>query len=174
MSIKVKKRIAPTLLDPNVVQPNNIKSKKNAFETTADLIAMRYGVSTNAPEIDNAVFQQNRAIGKKVVPLKEYFEEAAKKFEKEEKEKKKEISIKKREIAKLSPCQRKIATFKRNIVACIKECGENFSNDDMLQIINDSRLKVNTSSKQQKKKTLKKGGKITKLHNSLKKLFGKH
>ena len=103
MSIKVKKRIAPTLLDPNVVQPNNIKSKKNAFENTADLIAMRYGVSTNAPEIDNAVFQQNRAIGKKVVPLKEYFEEAAKKFEKEEKEKKKRNFNKKTRDSKTIP-----------------------------------------------------------------------
>ena len=106
MSANPKKWIAPTLVSGDV--PTVTKAfeaaahKKNPLENAADMIAMRYGISEEAPKIDEAVFQQNRAIGKKVVPLKEYFEQTAKAFVQKEAEKKEEAARKKREYAKLT------------------------------------------------------------------------
>jgi hypothetical protein len=93
MSANPKKRIAPTLVSVDV--PTVTKAfeaaahKKNPLENAADMIAMRYGIPEEAPKIDEAVFKQNRAIGKKVVPLKEYFEQTAKAFVQKEAEKRK-------------------------------------------------------------------------------------
>jgi hypothetical protein len=152
MSLKPKKRIAPTLLG-QVPDVNDAKAfeaaaqKKNPLENAADMIAMRYGISaTEAPQIDEAVFKQNRAIGKKVVPLKEYFEQTAKEFVQKEAEKKEETAQKKREYAKLTPCQRKMNTLQRNIDAYIKGCDRNFSNEALIELMDKAREKVAKAS----------------------------
>ena len=121
--------------------------KKNPLENAADMIAMRYGISaTEAPQIDEAVFKQNRAIGKKVVPLKEYFEQTAKEFVQKEAKKKEETAQKKREYAKLTPCQRKIHPLQRNIDAYIKGCDRNFSNEALIELMDKAREKVAKAS----------------------------
>jgi hypothetical protein len=162
MSLKPKKRIAPTLLG-QVPDVNDAKAfeaaaqKKNPLENAADMIAMRYGISaTEAPQIDEAVFKQNRAIGKKVVPLKEYFEQTAKEFVQKEAEKKEETAQKKREYAKLTPCQRKMNTLQRNIDAYIKGCDRNFSNEALIELMDKAREKVAKGSvkKTNAKKTM--------------------
>jgi hypothetical protein len=97
MSSKPKKKIAPTLVtttNPTTADTKAFEAaaqKKNPLENAADLIAMRYGVSGEAPQINEEVFKQNRALGKKVVPLKEYFEQTAKEFVKKEAEKKEKV-----------------------------------------------------------------------------------
>jgi hypothetical protein len=121
--------------------------KKNPLENAADMIAMRYGISaTEAPQIDEAVFKQNRAIGKKVVPLKEYFEQTAKEFVQKEAEKKEETAQKKREYAKLTPCQRKTSTLQRNIDGYISACDRNFSNEALIEMADKAREKAARTS----------------------------
>jgi hypothetical protein len=157
MSVKPKKRIAPTLLGQVPAQVSDANAaakafeaaaqKKNPLENAADMIAMRYGISaTEAPQIDEAVFKQNRAIGKKVVPLKEYFDQTAKEFVQKEAEKKEETAQKKREYAKLTPCQRKINTLQRNIDAYIKGCDRNFSNEALIELMDKAREKAARAS----------------------------
>jgi hypothetical protein len=152
MSLKPKKRIAPTLIG-QVPDVNDAKAfeaaaqKKNPLENAADMIAMRYGISaTEAPQIDEAVFKQNRAIGKKVVPLKEYFEQTATEFVKQEAVKKEETAQKKREYAKLTPCQRKLNTLQRNIDGYVKGCDRAFSNEALIEMATKARGKVARSS----------------------------
>jgi hypothetical protein len=160
MSTKPKKRIAPTLLDASAVPAQTLQQKKNPLENAADLIAMRYGVSTEAPHIDDAVFKQNRAIGKKVVPLKEYFEQTAKDFVQKEAEKKEETARKKREYAKLTPCQRKMNTLQKNIDGYVKGCDQAFSNEAVIEMLDKAREKAGKTSvkKTRKPKSPKKGG----------------
>ena len=146
MSDKVKKKIAPTLVTTDLTTNANATAtaatkafnaaaqKKNPLENAADLIAMRYGISGEAPQINEEVFKQNRALGKKVVPLKEYFDQTAKEFVQKEAEKKEEATQKKREYAKLSPCQRKINTLQRNIDGYIKGCDRDFSNVEIINM----------------------------------------
>ena len=119
--------------------------KKNPLETAADMIAMRYGIPEEAPKIDEAVFQQNRAIGKKVVPLKEYFEQTAKEFVQKEAEKKEETAQKKREYAKLTPCQRKTNTLQRNLDGYIQTCDRTFSNEALIAMADKAREKASKS-----------------------------
>lgn len=109
------------------------------------MIAMRYGISEEALKIDEAVFQQNRAIGKKVVPLKEYFEQTAKEFVQKEAEKKEETAQKKREYAKLTPCQRKIITLQRNLDGYIQACDRTFSNEALIAMADKAREKASKS-----------------------------
>lgn len=118
--------------------------KKNPLENAADMIAMRYGVSTEAPQIDEAVFKQNRAIGKKVVPLKEYFEQTAKEFVQKEAEQKEEAARKKREYAKLTPCQRKLNTLQRNLDGYVQACDHDraLSNEALIQMADNARAKA--------------------------------
>ena len=116
--------------------------KKNPLENAADMIAMRYGVSTEAPQIDEAVFKQNRAIGKKVVPLKEYFEQTAKDFVQKEAEQKEEAARKKREYAKLTPCQRKLNTLQRNLDGYVQACDRALSNEALIQMADNARAKA--------------------------------
>ena len=116
--------------------------KKNPLENAADMIAMRYGVSTEAPQIDEAVFKQNRAIGKKVVPLKEYFEKTAKDFVQKEAEKKEETAQKKREYAKLTPCQRKLNTLQRTLDGYVQACDRALSNEALIQMADNARAKA--------------------------------
>lgn len=150
MSAKPKKRIVPTLVNQASVvnNPNNkafeaAAQKKNPLENAADMIAMRYGISTaEAPQIDEAVFKQNRAIGKKVVPLKEYFEQTAKEFKEKEAEQKEETARKKREYAKLTPCQRKMNTLQRNLDGYISTCDRNFSNEALIEMADKARSKA--------------------------------
>ena len=154
MSSKPKKRIAPTLVvnqSPAAAAVNKAfeaaAQKKNPLENAADIIAMRYGISaTEAPQIDEAVFKQNRAIGKKVVPLKEYFEQTANDFVKQEVAKKEETARKKREYAKLTPCQRKFNTLQRNIDGYVKGCDRTFSNEALIEIAAKARSKAARSS----------------------------
>jgi len=153
MSAKPKKRIAPTLVgqvpdaNANATNPNAkafeaAAQKKNPLENAADMIAMRYGVSTEAPQIDEAVFKQNRAIGKKVVPLKEYFEQTAKEFVQKEAEKKEETAQKKREYAKLTPCQRKLNALQRNLDGYVQACDRALSNEALIQMADKARAKA--------------------------------
>ncbi len=164
MSAKPKKRIVPTLVSQASVVDNtnntNNKAfeaaaqKKNPLENAADMIAMRYGISTaEAPQIDEAVFKQNRAIGKKVVPLKEYFEQTAKEFKEKEAEKKEETARKKREYAKLTPCQRKMNTLQRNLDGYIGTCDRNFSNEALIEMANKARTKASASAPVKKPRT---------------------
>jgi hypothetical protein len=121
--------------------------KKNPLENAADMIAMRYGISAaEAPQIDEAVFKQNRAIGKKVVPLKEYFEQTAKDFKEKEAVKKEETAKKKREYAKLTPCQRKMNTLQRNLDGYIGTCDSNFSNEALIEMADKARTKARTKA----------------------------
>jgi hypothetical protein len=181
MSAKPKKRIAPTLLGqvPDANAATNAATvatnaaavatngavangavanafeaaakKKNPLENAADLIAMRYGISGDAPQINEAVFAKNRAIGKKVVPLKEYFEQTAKDFKEKEVQQKEEVTRKKRENAKLSPCQRKLNTLQRTIDGYIQACDPALSNDAMIEMLDKARTKErdNTQPKAQ-------------------------
>lgn len=166
MSTKPKKRIAPTLIDANAnasAAVGNLHQKKNPLENAADLIAMRYGVSTEAPHIDDAVFKQNRDIGKKVVPLKEYFEQTAKDFVQKEAKQKEEAAQKKREYAKLTPCQRKMNTLQRNIDGYVKGCDLDFSNEAVIELLDKARIKAGKTSVKKSRKlrkliTPKKGG----------------
>ena len=150
MSTKPKKRIAPTLVG-DVDVPAASKAfeaaahKKNPLENAADMIAMRYGIPEEAPKIDEAVFKQNRAIGKKVVPLKEYFEQTAKEFVQKEAEKKEEAARKKREYAKLTPCQRKLNTLQRNLDGYIQTCDRTFSNEALIAMADNAREKASKS-----------------------------
>lgn len=176
MSVKPKKRIAPTLVDANAVPAQTLHQQKNPLENAADMIAMRYGVSTEAPHIDEAAFKQNRAIGKKVVPLKEYFEQTAKEFVKKEAEQKEEAARKKREYAKLTPCQRKINALQRNLDGYVKGCDRDFSNQAVIEMLDKARdnarktpvtktrkVKVKTPKvKTPKVKTPQKGGRTRK------------
>ena len=150
MSDKVKKKIAPTLVTTDLTTNptaatkafNAAAQKKNPLENAADLIAMRYGISGEAPQINEEVFKQNRAMGKKVVPLKEYFDQTAKEFVQKEAEKKEEATQKKREYAKLTPCQRKINTLQRNIDGYIKGCDREFSNEALIEMMDKARDKA--------------------------------
>ena len=155
MSDKVKKKIAPTLVttttNANATASANkafeaAAQKKNPLENAADLIAMRYGISGEAPHINEEVFKQNRALGKKVVPLKEYFDQTAKEFTKKEAEKKEEATQKKREYAKLTPCQRKMNTLQRNIDGYVKGCDRTMSNEALIEMANKARAKVAESN----------------------------
>jgi transketolase len=155
MSDKVKKKIAPTLVttttNANATASANkafeaAAQKKNPLENAADLIAMRYGISGEAPHINEEVFKQNRALGKKVVPLKEYFEQTAKAFAQKEAEKKEETTQKKREYAKLTPCQRKMNTLQRNIDGYVKGCDRTMSNEALIEMANKARAKVAESN----------------------------
>jgi hypothetical protein len=167
MSAKPKKRIVPTLLgqvpatvatnadtvatnaaDANAVANGAVANafeaaskKKNPLENAADLIAMRYGISGEAPQINEDVFAKNRAIGKKVVPLKEYFEQTAKEFKQKEVQQKEDAAQKKRENAKLTPCQRKLNTLQRNIDGYIQACDPALSNDAMIEMLDKARTK---------------------------------
>lgn len=152
MSLKPKKRIVPTLVSQVTDANANAKAfeaaaqKKNPLENAADMIAMRYGISAEAPQIDEAVFKQNREIGKKVVPLKEYFEQTAKEFVQKEVEKKEETARKKREYAKLTPCQRKSNTLQRNIDGYISACDRNLSNEALIEMADKAREKAARAS----------------------------
>lgn len=169
MSARPKKRIAPTLVSGDV--PTVTKAfeaaahKKNPLENAADMIAMRYGISEEAPKIDEAVFQQNRAIGKKVVPLKEYFEQTAKEFVQKEAEKKEETAQKKREYAKLTPCQRKTNTLQRNLDGYIQTCDRTFSNEALIAMADKAREKASKSRITKATKATK-SNKSTKANNS--------
>jgi len=171
MSTKPKKRIAPTLIDASAAAAaapaGNLQQKKNPLENAADLIAMRYGVSTEAPHIDDAVFKQNRAIGKKVVPLKEYFEQTAKEFVQKEAEKKEETARKKREYAKLTPCERKMNTLQKNIDGYVKGCDRALSNEEVIEMLDKAREKVRKTSvkKSRKIRIPKKGGRTKRKHH---------
>lgn len=158
MYVKPKKRIAPTLVGPapdanananpnaNPTNPNAFEvaaQKKNPLENAADLIAMRYGISTaEAPQIDEATFAKNRAVGKKVVPLKEYFEQTAKEFKEKEAQQKEDVAQKKRENAKLSPCQRKINTLQRNLDGYVQACDRALSNEALIEMADKARAKA--------------------------------
>jgi len=158
MSVKMKRKIVPTLITAGIDTNTNTNAnananafeaaaqKKNPLENAADMIAMRYGVLEEAPQINEEVFKKNRAIGKKVIPLKEYFEQTAKEFVQKEAEKKEETAQKKREYAKLSPCQRKTNTLQRNIDGYIKECDTNFSNAALIEMANKAREKAARTS----------------------------
>lgn len=161
MSVKPpKKRIVPTLVTANdTANPHAANAakafeaaaqKKNPLENAADMIAMRYGISEEAPQIDEEIFKKNRALGKKVVPLKEYFEQTAKEFVQKETEKKEEATRKKREYAKLTPCQRKTNTLQRNIDGYIKDCDRAFSNEALIEMMDKAREKVARASTSKK------------------------
>ena len=150
MSAKPKKRIVPTLMsqvpDANTNAANGAiatnanafeaaAKKKNPLENAADLIAMRYGISGEAPQINESIFEQNRAIGKKVVPLKEYFEQTAKDFKEKEVQQKEDAA----QIAKLSPCQRKLNTLQQTIDGYIQACDPALSNDAMIEMLDKAR-----------------------------------
>lgn len=143
-----RKKIVPTLVSvaPDAAPVATFKEKKNPLENTADLIAMRYGISEEAPKIDESVFEKNRNIGKKVVPLKEYFKQAATEFVQKEAEKKEEAIKKKRENAKLTPCQRKTNTLQRNIDGYVKTCDRNFSNEAIIEMVDKAREKAARAS----------------------------
>ena len=148
MSGKVKKKIAPTLVSELPVATKATAAfeaaaqKKNPITNAADLIAMRYGVSGEAPQINDAAFEKNRNIGKKVVPLKEYFDQTAKEFAKTEAEKREVAIEKKKENAKLTPCERKINTLQRNIDGYISGCARDFSNESLIDMADKARSKA--------------------------------
>ena len=154
MSGKVKKRIAPTLVSEAIIPDTKAttafeaaQKKKNPIENAADLIAMRYGVSTEAPQIDEDIFQKNRNIGKKVVPLKEYFQQTANEFAQKEAEKKEVAVQKKKENAKLTPCERKMNTLQRNIDGYINGCDRDFSNESFIAMVDKARSKASAKPK---------------------------
>jgi hypothetical protein len=150
MSGKVKKKIAPTLVSELPVANKATAAfeaaaqKKNPIANAADLIAMRYGVSGEEPQINEADFEKNRNIGKKVVPLKEYFDQTAKEFAKTEAEKKEVAIKKKKENAKLTPCERKMNTLQRNIDGYIKGCDRTFSNESLIAMADKARSKADS------------------------------
>jgi hypothetical protein len=148
MSAKPKKRIVPNLVSELLLPANAAANKafeaaaqkKNPLENAADMIAMRYGISvTEAPQINEDVFAKNRAVGKKVVPLKEYFEQTAKDFKEKEAEQKEETAKKKREYAKLTPCQRKLNTLQRTLDGYIGTCDRNLSNEALIAMADKAR-----------------------------------
>ena len=153
MSSKPKKKIAPTLITTDLTTNPTADTKafaaaaqkKNPLENAADLIAMRYGISGEAPQINEEVFKQNRALGKKVVPLKEYFDQTAKEFAQKEAEKKEEATQKKREYAKLTPCERKMNTLQRNIDGYIKSCDREFSNEALIEMMDKARARASAA-----------------------------
>jgi hypothetical protein len=151
MTDKVKKRIAPTLVSEALIPTNKAfeaaQKKKNPIENAADLIAMRYGVSAEAPQIDEDIFQKNRNIGKKVVPLKEYFQQTANEFVQKEAEKKDVAVQKKKENAKLTPCVRKMNTLQRNIDGYINGCDRDFSNESFIAMVDKARSKASAKPK---------------------------
>jgi hypothetical protein len=155
--VKPKKRIAPTLVSvvPDATTAAAYQAKKNPLENAADLIAMRYGVSQEAPQIDESIFEQNRNVGKKVVPLKEYFKQAATEFNQKEAEKKEEVIKKKREYAKLTPCQRKANTLQRNLDGYIKDCDRTLSNEALIEMADKAREKAAKGPAQKAKRTAK-------------------
>ena len=148
MSGKVKKKIAPTLVSELPVATKATAAfeaaaqKKNPITNAADLIAMRYGVSGEAPQINDAAFEKNRNIGKKVVPLKEYFDQTAKEFAQKETEKKEVAIQKKKENAKLTPCERKMNILQKNIDGYISGCARDFSNESLIDMADKARSKV--------------------------------
>ena len=152
---KPRKRIAPTLVSaaPDAAP---LQAKKNPLENAADLIAMRYGISQEAPQIDESIFEQNRNVGKKVVPLKEYFKQAATEFNQKEAEKKEEAVKKKREYAKLTPCQRKANTLQRNLDGYIKDCDRTLSNEALIEMADKARAKAATTTQKAKRTTKRK------------------
>jgi hypothetical protein len=164
MSAKPKKRIVPTLVSQVPATNTNATNgavainafeaaakKKNPLENAADLIAMRYGISGDAPQINEDVFVKNRAIGKKVVPLKEYFEQTAKDFKEKEAQQKEEVTRKKRENAKLSPCQRKLNTLQRTIDGYIQSCDPALSNEAVIEMMDNARVKAQDKTRTKKK-----------------------
>ena len=159
MSSKPKKKIAPTLVtttNPTTADTKAFEAaaqKKNPLENAADLIAMRYGISGEAPQINEEVFEQNRALGKKVVPLKEYFDQTAKEFAQKEAEKKEEATQKKREYAKLTPCERKMNTLQRNIDGYIKSCDREFSNEALIEMMDKARARASAAKPKATKAT---------------------
>ena len=154
--LKPRKKLAPTLVTTATATAaardtapiaatlafQQAAQKKNPLENAADLIALRYGVLGDAPQISEDVFAKNRATGKKVVPLKEYFEQTAKEFAQNEAVKKEEVVRKKRENAKLTPCQRKFNTLQRNIEGYIEVCDPLFSNESIIEMMDTARAKV--------------------------------
>ena len=148
MSGKVKKKIAPTLVSELPVATKATAAfeaaaqKKNPIVNAADLIAMRYGVSGEAPQINDAAFEKNRNIGKKVVPLKEYFDQTAKEFAQKETEKKEVAIQKKKENAKLTPCERKMNILQKNIDGYIIGCARDFSNESLIDMADKARSKA--------------------------------
>jgi len=164
MSDKVKKKIVPTLVSELPVANKATAAfeaaaqKKNPIANAADLIAMRYGVSGEEPQINEADFEKNRNIGKKVVPLKEYFDQTAKEFAKTEAEKKEVAIKKKKENAKLTPCERKINTLQRNIDGYIKGCDRNFSNESLIAMADKARSKADSVKATKATAKAKKGG----------------
>jgi sugar-specific transcriptional regulator TrmB len=99
------------------------------------------------------VFKQNRALGKKVVPLKEYFDQTAKEFAQKEAEKKEEATQKKREYAKLTPCERKMNTLQRNIDGYIKSCDREFSNEALIEMMDKARARASAAKPKAAKAT---------------------
>ena len=162
MSGNVKKKIVPTLITTTNPTADTkafeaAAQKKNPLENAADLIAMRYGISGEAPQINEEVFKQNRALGKKVVPLKEYFDQTAKVFAQKEADKKEETTRKKREYAKLTPCERKMNTLQRNIDGYIKSCDREFSNEALIEMMDKARAKASaTKAKGGRRRTKRK------------------
>jgi hypothetical protein len=147
----VRKKIVPTLLTGAVPTNNAFKQaaeKKNPLDAAADLIASRYGVSDNIPQISEEAFKKNREIGKTVVPLKEYFRKSAADFEKQEIEKK---NVKKKREFVLPLCERKLNTLQRNIDAYIKNCDPNISDESFIDMVQKSRNKINATKKKSKK-----------------------
>jgi hypothetical protein len=150
MSGKVKKKIAPTLVSELPVATKATAAfeaaaqKKNPITNAADLIAMRYGVSGEAPQINDAAFEKNRNIGKKVVPLKEYFDQTAKEFAQKETEKKEVAIQKKKANAKLTPCERKINILQKNIDGYISGCARDFSNESLIDMADKARSKASS------------------------------
>jgi hypothetical protein len=146
---KPRKKIAPTLVSELPVASNAFNAaaqKKNPLATTADMIAMRYGVSNEAPQINEEAFEKNRNVGKKVITLKEYFKQTADVFAQNEAEKK-EVATKKRKAnAKLTPCERKRNTLQRNLDSYIKVCDRNFSNESLITMADLARTKIAKNS----------------------------
>ena len=149
---KTRKKIAPTLLSELPVADNTgnafnaAAQKKNPLANTADLIAMRYGVSNEAPQINEEAFEKNRNVGKKITTLKDYFKQTADVFVKNEAEKK-EVATKKRKAnAKLTPCERKRNTLQRNLDSYIKVCDRNFSNESLITMADLARTKLAKNS----------------------------
>ena len=147
---KTRKKIAPTLVSELPVASNAFKiaaQKKNPLANTADLIAMRYGVSNEAPpQINEEAFEKNRNVGKKVTTLKEYFKQTADVFAQNEAEKRDVATKKRKANAKLTPCERKRNTMQRNLDSYIKGCDRNFSNEMLINMADLARNKIAKNS----------------------------
>ena len=70
-----------------------------------------------------------------MVPLKEYFEQTAKDFKEKEVQQKEDAA----QIAKLSPCQRKLNTLQQTIDGYIQACDPALSNDAMIEMLDKAR-----------------------------------